>query len=172
MKCARTIGLCWSALAGCLFVLAAPSLLTAQTKQSVVGTWKLVSVSSTNDKGVVNNAIYGTHPAGLITYTAEGRVSVIITDDGRKPLSVNDRLAATMEERAAAFSTLVAYAGTYSFTGDKVIHHVEIDAMQNRVGSEQVRFVTLQGERLTLKTPPTMRGGESLTFELVWERIK
>jgi len=172
MKCARTIGLCWSALTAFIFVFAEPSLLTAQTKQSVVGTWRLISVSSSNDKGVVNNAIYGPHPAGLITYTAEGRVSVIITDDGRKPLSVNDRLAATAEERAAAFATLVAYAGTYSFTGDKVIHHVEIDAMQNRVGSEQVRSVTLQADRLILKTPPVMRGGESLTLELVWERIK
>jgi hypothetical protein len=99
-------------------------------------------------------------------------MSVIITDDGRKPLTVNARLAATAEERAAAFATLVAYAGTYSFTGDKIIHHVEIDALQNRVGSEQVRFVTLKGDRLTLKTPPIMRGGESVTLELAWERIK
>src|SRR5262245_15445822 len=83
-----------------LFVLAIPALLTAQVKDSLVGTWKLVSVSSSTDKGQVNNAVYGPDPSGLLTYTANGRMSVIITDDGRKPLSVNDRLAASREERA------------------------------------------------------------------------
>jgi CubicO group peptidase (beta-lactamase class C family) len=81
-------------------------------------------------------------------------------------------LAPPAEERAQAFSTLVAYAGTYTFTGDKVIHHVEIDALQNRVGSDQVRFVTLQGNRLILKTPPISRGGGQQILELVWERLK
>lgn len=99
-------------------------------------------------------------------------MSVIITDDGRKPLSVNDRLAAPLEERAGAFSTLIAYAGTYTLSGDKVIHHVEIDALQNRVGSDQVRFAKFEGDRLVLKTPPIMRGGVPQTLELVWERLK
>jgi hypothetical protein len=143
-----------------------------EVKDALVGTWRLVSVSSSTAKGEVNKAIYGLHPSGLITYTADGRMSVIITDDGRKPLSVNDRLAASPEERALAFSTLVAYAGTYTFTGDKITHHVEIDALENRVGSDQVRFVTLQGDRLILKSAPILRGGEQVTLELVWERLK
>jgi CubicO group peptidase (beta-lactamase class C family) len=155
-----------------LFVLAVPSWLTAQAKDALVGTWRLVSVSSSNDKGQVNPAVYGLHPTGLITYTANGRMSVIITDDGRKPLTVPDRLAAPAEERAQAFSTLVAYAGTYTFTGDKVVHHVEIDALQNRVGSDQIRFATLKGDRITLTTPPILRGGEQQVLELVWERLR
>jgi CubicO group peptidase (beta-lactamase class C family) len=155
-----------------LSFLAVPSLLSAQAKDALLGTWRLVSVSSSTHNGKVDNEVYGLHPKGLITYTADGRMSAIITNDGRKPLSVNDRLAAPSEERAQAFSTLVAYAGTYTFTGDKVIHHVEIDALPNRVGSDQVRFVTLQGDRLTLKTPPISRGGEQQVLELVWERLK
>ena len=160
------------AVAISVLTLATTSLLTAQSKQALIGTWRLVSVSSTNDKGNVNNAIYGLHPAGLITYTADGRMSAIITYDGRKALSVNDRLAAPVEERAAAFSTMVAYAGTYTFTGEKVTHHIEINAMQSDVGSDYVRSVTFQGDHLILKTPPVMRGGELLTLELVWERLK
>src|SRR5215469_13268204 len=171
MRSSKSICACSFAVVS-LLVLAIPSLLTAQSKDALVGTWRLVSVSSSNDKGQVNPAVYGLHPTGLITYTASGRMSVIITDDGRKPLSVNDRLAAPSEERAQAFSTLVAYAGTYTFTGDKVVHHVEIDALPNRVGSDQVRFVTLQGDRLTLKTPPILRGGEQQVLELVWERLQ
>jgi hypothetical protein len=155
-----------------LFVLTVSSLLTAQAKDALVGTWRLVSVASSNDKGQSNPAVYGQHPTGLITYTANGRMSVIITDDGRKPLSLNDRLAAPPQERAQAFSTLVAYAGTYTFTGEKVVHHVEIDALQNRVGSDQVRFVALEGDRLTLKTPPISRGGEQQVLELVRQRMR
>jgi CubicO group peptidase (beta-lactamase class C family) len=171
MRSSKSIRACSFAVVS-LLVLAIPSLLTAQSKDALVGTWRLVSVSSSDDKGRVNPAVYGLHPTGLITYTASGRMSVIITDDGRKPLSLNDRLAAPQEERAQAFSTLVAYAGTYTFTGDRVVHHVEIDALQNRVGSDQVRFVTLQGDRLTLKTPAILRGGEQQVLELVWERLK
>ena len=171
MRSSKSICACSFAVVS-LLVLAIPSLLTAQSKDALVGTWRLVSVSSSNDKGQVNPAVYGLHPTGLITYTASGRMSVIITDDGRKPLSLNDRLAAPQEERAQAFSTLVAYAGTYTFTGDRVVHHVEIDALQNRAGSDQVRFATLQGDRLTLKTPAILRGGEQQVLELVWERLK
>jgi hypothetical protein len=64
----------------------------AQCNFSVVGTWKLVSVSSTTDKDETNKAALGQHPSGLLTYTADGRMMAIISDDGRKPLSIPDRL--------------------------------------------------------------------------------
>jgi hypothetical protein len=100
-------------------------------------------------------------------------MAVVITDGGRKPLSVPDRLAAPAEERAQAFSTLVAFAGRYTFSGDKVIHHVQVDAMQNRVNADQVRFVTFleKEKRIILRTPPVLRGGVQQTLELVWERV-
>ena len=68
----------------------------AQCNFSVVGTWKLVSVSSTSDKGEMNKAALGQHPSGLLTYTADGRMMAIISDDGRKPLSIPDRVAAPL----------------------------------------------------------------------------
>src|SRR5215469_3883153 len=82
-----------------LSFLAVPSFLSAQAKDALLGTWRLVSVSSSTDNGKVDNEVYGLHPKGLITYTADGRMSVIITNEGRKPLSVNDRLAPPAEER-------------------------------------------------------------------------
>jgi len=154
------------------FAVAAPTIVMAQSKNKLVGTWKLVSVVSKTDKGDVNNAVYGANPKGFITYTAEGRMIVVITEDGRKPLSVNDRVAAPMEERAQAFSTSTAYAGTYTFTGDKVVHHVEVASVPNWVNTDQVRMVKIQGDRVTLATPPLSRGGVMQTFELTWERLK
>jgi hypothetical protein len=86
-------------LASVLAVVFTPTS-NAQCKDSVVGTWKLISVMSTTDKGGVDKAVLGQNPSGLLTYTADGRMMAIISDDGRKPLSIADRVAAPADERA------------------------------------------------------------------------
>lgn len=144
----------------------------AQTKNKLVGTWKLVSVVSKTDQGEVNKTVYGEHPKGFITYGADGRMMVVITEDGRKPLSINDRVAAPIEERAQAFSTMTAYAGRYTFSGDKLVHHVEVASIPNWVGTDQSRTAKIQGDRLIISTPPLSRGLTMQTFELTWERLK
>jgi lipocalin-like protein len=148
-----------------------PSTANSQRKDSVVGTWKLVSVTATTDKGVVNKATLGQNPSGLLTYTADGRMMAIISDDGRKPLSVADRISAPAEERAQAYSTFMAYAGRYTYTCDKVVHHVEVASLQNWVNTEQIRFVTLRGNHLVVRNTPQLRGAVMVTLESVWERL-
>jgi hypothetical protein len=123
----------------------------AQVNQSLVGTWKLVSGKTTTVSDNESTALYGQRPAGLITYTLEGRMSAIITADGRKPLSVADRVAAPLEERAEAFATLIAYAGRYSVSGDKVTHHIEVSSFQNWVGTDQSRFIRFEGNRVRFR---------------------
>jgi len=72
---------------------------------------------------------------------------------------------------AEAFASMIAYAGCYSLmAGDKVIHHVEASWRQDQVGSDLIRFAKVQGERLTLRTPPMVVGGVRVVSELVWER--
>jgi len=144
----------------------------AQCNFSVVGTWKLVSVASTTDKDETNKAALGQHPSGLLTYTADGRMMAIISDDGRKPLSIPDRVAAPAEERAQAYSTFMAYAGRYTFTCDKVVHHVEVASLQNWVNTDQTRFVTVVDNRLHVRNAPQLRNGLMVTLESVWERAK
>jgi Lipocalin-like domain len=144
----------------------------AQCKLDVVGTWKLISVSSKTDKGEVNPNVLGQHPSGLLTYTADGHMMAIISDDGRKPLTIADRVAAPAEERAQAYSTFMAYAGRYTFTCDRVVHHIEIASLQNWANTDQVRMVTLQGKRLLVQNTPQLRGGVMVTLESVWERLK
>ena len=58
--------------------------------------------------------------------------------EGRKSLSVG---GGTVEEQAEAFKTFLAYAGRYTFSGDKVTHHVEISSIQNYVDRNLVRSV-------------------------------
>jgi hypothetical protein len=139
----------------------------------IVGTWRMTAVWSwtENDKTHINRQAYGPHPDGLITYTADGRMSVLEVYDNRKPLSA-DREAAPVEERAEAFSSMVAYAGSYTFTGDKVIHHQEVAAAPGPT-RDQTRYVTIQDQNhISLRTPPVMRNGVAEIHEMFWVRVK
>jgi hypothetical protein len=55
-------------------------------------------------------------------------------------------------ERVQLHKPMVAYAGTYTIAGDKVVHHIDIAWNNARLGSDQVRFFKLDGDRLTLTT--------------------
>jgi hypothetical protein len=57
-------------LATALMALAfLPSSATAQSKDTLVGTWKLVDATDTTEKGEVIEHSYGQNPTGFLTYT-------------------------------------------------------------------------------------------------------
>ena len=134
----------------------------------LVGTWKLVSASSSTSKGEGSETPYGPKPVGFLTYTADGRITALISYSGRKALSGS---AGTLEEQAEAFRTFLAYAGRYTLTDDKVTHTIEISSIQNYVGRDLVRSVQFQGDRIILITPPTLVNGKVQTVELIWQRL-
>lgn len=139
---------------------------------ALVGTWKLVLVSASPEKGETDRAPYGLRPTGFVTYTQDGRVAVIISESGRKRLSIADRHAASLEERADAFATCFSYAGRYTVTGDSVTHSIEAASVGNWVGTELIRLFRIEGNRMTLRTPLLPHRGQSMVFELAWERMK
>jgi hypothetical protein len=134
----------------------------------LVGTWKLVSASSTTRDGKRSETPYGTDPTGFLTYGANGRVTALISFGGRKPLSDG---GGKLEEQAEAFKTFLAYAGRYKLTGDKVIHSVEISSIQNYVDKELVRTIQFHDDRIVLATPPTRVNGKIMIIELIWQRL-
>ncbi|MGB2632695.1 MAG: lipocalin-like domain-containing protein [Candidatus Acidiferrum sp.] len=140
-------------------------------RSALVGTWKLMSASSTTAKGERNEIPYGTNPSGFLTYTEDGRVSALISYGGRKPISFGSGNATMLEEQAEAFKTFLAYAGWYKVSGETVSHHVEISSIQSYVGKELVRSVKFDGDRITLVTPPTPVNGKIQTVELIWQRL-
>ena len=152
-------------------VVALQSDLISQSRDSVVGTWKLLSASASTADGRLVDAPFGVSPTGFMTYTPEGRMTAMISYGGRKPLS-GDRISSPASERAEAFATFFAYAGRYSVNGDKIVHHVEISSVQNWVSTDMVRHVTFDGNRITLRTPALSVGGTTQTTDLVWERVK
>jgi Lipocalin-like domain len=140
---------------------------SAPTRDELVGSWKLVSAFST-EGAEHSEQPYGPHPAGFLTYSIDGRVSTLISSDGRNPLSIG---GGTLEEKAEAFDTFFAYAGQYKLEGDKVTHHVEISSIQNYVGKDLVRRLIFEGDRIVLVTPPTPVNGKIKIFELIWQRV-
>ena len=142
----------------------APSSAVPLTKESLVGTWKLVSFKVPNDKGELEDR-FGPNPIGVLTYTADGRVSIVMADSRRKPFASWPPPA---EDVRATFLTFASYAGTYTFSGDKVTHHIEVCLIQALVNTDQVRSVKLEGDHLTLQGSGLLSG----VSELVWERLK
>jgi len=96
-------------------LLAIASLLVfpawAQTHDRLVGTWKLVSVSSSTASGERNDSPFGPSPAGFLTYTQD-RMTAMISYGGRKRLSSSDSRSALAEEQAEAFKNICCLCRT------------------------------------------------------------
>ena len=140
---------------------------SGHTSDELVGTWRLVSASTTTPTGERSETPYGPNPTGLLTYTADGRMAAMISHSGRKSTSS----LARPEEQAEAFKTFLGYAGRYRLEGDEVIHSVEISSIQNYVGQDLLRTVKFEGDQIVLVTPPTPVKGKIQTFELIWRRL-
>ncbi|MGB3652371.1 MAG: lipocalin-like domain-containing protein [Rivularia sp. (in: cyanobacteria)] len=144
----------------------------------LLGTWKLISITAIFPDGNVDKEAFGANPIGYITYTIEGKMMVIFSKGDRTLLSGNSASPLTaaihevpIEERSQAFSTFNSYAGSYTLDGNKVIHHVEIASIPNRVGKNLTRIFKLDGNRVTLTTPPS-KSDDAQKFELMWERVE
>jgi hypothetical protein len=140
-----------------------------QARDALVGAWRLVSWENQTADGQVTYPM-GTDPNGYVIY-ADGRFSITISQRGRAGFAAGDLLSGTTEEKARAMEGFVAYAGRYSFYGDRVIHHVELSLFPNWVGTDQERWVELAGDRLTLSASPLLLAGAQQVPRLVWERV-
>jgi hypothetical protein len=88
------------------------------TQNSLVGTWKLLSLEFRFEDGQVIYP-FGKTPIGYLIYTEQGYISVNIMNANRSPFSSEDITKLSKEEKAAAFETCVAYGGQYEIKGEK-----------------------------------------------------
>lgn len=132
-----------------------------------VGTWKLVSACAVDETDAYLRDVYGPSPSGILVYGADGRVTMLLTDGGRKNLD-GDRQSAPMEQRAAAFFSCSGYSGLYSFNGVEVTHHIDIATYPNWVGTDLVRRAEIVDGNIILRTKPQMHNGEMTVLKLVW----
>lgn len=146
----------------------------ALSPEDVVGTWKLLSTVRQvegSDK-MLNNL--GEHPHGVLVITSDHRFILIEAAGGRKP-------ASTTEEFAALQKSEVAYSGLVTFSPDpdnprglKTVTTVDIAWNEEWTGTSQTRFLSLDGNRLTMRTPlyKNPLTGEMAVSTLVFERSK
>jgi len=118
-----------------------------ELRRKIVGTWKLVGVAYADQATGERKSVYGEHPKGVQIATAEGRWLALMTAEGRGVPQSDD-------ERAQALKTMIAYTGRYRVEDGKVVTKVEAAWNEAWVGSEQVRAVRFDGDRLYLQSPP------------------
>lgn len=136
----------------------------------LVGCWNLVAWRRTDAGGAVTFPL-GERAAGLLIYAQDGTMSVQIVAADRPELQVGDPLnGGDAAARAAAYSTCLAYFGTFSVEGGAVIHRIAGSLFPDWTGQDQVRPFTLDGDTLTLHTPPQHLASGDVTNSLVWTR--
>jgi len=132
----------------------------------LLGTWRLVSFEM-EIQGAADRAYpMGKTPAGYLSFLNNGRMAVVITGEGRKA-------ATSAEERAALYSSLVAYAGHFHVAGDKWITVVDASANPAWVGTEQPRSFKVLGDTMRELTPWFARPDKSMARVInTYERVK
>ncbi len=135
------------------------------------GSWRLVSAEGHSTDGSVTFD-WGQNPLGRVMFDAGGRLSLHLVDPDRPNFKSGDFLRPTPDELSKAFNGYFGYFGSYTTDPDKrtITFHIEGAAYPNYIGSDQLRFYKITGDRLVLRTPPERAGGEDIVYYVTWER--
>ena len=128
----------------CAFVLVLAIASPSLGQQSLVGTYKLVSVAVEID-GTPNEGM-GKAPRGYLVLTPT-RIITFFTAEKRK-------FGTSVDEKAVLFNSLVGYAGVYRAEGDKLFLTTEVSWLESSVGTTSVETFQLSGNRLTKTIGP------------------
>jgi hypothetical protein len=132
----------------------------------LVGSWRLVSLGVTYADTKERIEFYGPHPTGYMVLSPNGRIMFLFTRADRTPPQ-------TDAERATLFSAMTAYTGHVRIEAeDRFVITVDLAWDPGWTG-EQIRYFTLEGNRLMIRAPAQMHpqmGGRLFVGDLVWER--
>jgi hypothetical protein len=137
----------------------------------LVGTWRFVSASQRMADGTVRpDPQTGPKGKGYIIYTETGQMCAMIANPDRPQWK--SEAAPQEDELRSALAGLVAYCGTYEVneTEKYVVHHIELDRVPNRAGTDRKRYVSLSGNRLILRPADLPEGMQA--WEVVWKRAE
>jgi hypothetical protein len=136
----------------------------------LVGAWSLISWQIFGDTDLLLSEPYGSRPAGLLQYTADGWMSASISHAERPalPVGISPRRISA-ELLADAWRSYFHYAGRWRIEADCVIHSVTQSLNPNMVGTEQVRHMHFGPATLTLTGMENV-GQNNRRHELLWHR--
>jgi hypothetical protein len=159
-----------AALLLCLLALSRTGYADDDVAKRLIGSWRLISFKvQIMGETEAPRDMLGPEPFGRIVVTPEHTMAVYIAKQGRRGPPTNDA------EAAALLSSMNAYTGRYRIDGDKLI--TSVDGAWNEIfkASEQVRYFSLDGDKLTIRTPEQRSAtlpGKRVVSTLDWEREK
>jgi hypothetical protein len=127
--------------------------------KDITGTWRLVSGTSTSSDGAPMPPPYGGEKAmGRVTLNADGRMAAVLCD-GRPKMPDGETREYT------------SYCGNYTFDGKRLITRVDACSDPARMGTDQVREVSFEGELMVLRPPVREINGVAQQRVLKWAKI-
>lgn len=142
----------------------------SQLGSLLLGSWRMISWTyETLETGEVKDAL-GENPQGIISYAADGRMTVLVF---RADRATPRALVPTAEEKIGLYDSMFAYAGTYTVENDRVIHHLDMSWNKTWEGTQQVRFIETDGQTLSYKSVPAKNpfDGRDCVHTVRWEKI-
>ena len=142
-----------------------------KARKPLVSTWRLVSHKQEDMETGAVTYPRGANPRGLVTYTDDGRFSILNVPGERE---APKGLSPTDQEALALFKGLTAYAGSYVVTGpDSLIHRTEISWNEAWANTDQPRRFKVDDNTLTLIAGPSNNpwDGRIVRATLTWQRI-
>ena len=137
--------------------------------ERILGNWRMISWQIEDLASGETRDALGPNPRGYITYTRDGRVMVLVLKAERaRPAA----LVPTDAEKLALYDSMFAYAGTYTVDAEKVVHHIDMSWNQSWTGTNQIRFVHLDGDTLTYIGAPARNpiNGRDCVHTVVFKR--
>lgn len=141
-------------------------------RDELVGGWDLLDWRIETSGDDIPGHPFGEDAQGQIMYTADGRMSAVISRAGRKPLSTPSPRQASAEECRQAFTSFFCYAGTWQLEGDTVVHQLSLALNPAMLGTEQRREARLTGDRLELSAREALSGGRARHHRILWQRAR
>ncbi|SIO57718.1 Lipocalin-like domain-containing protein [Singulisphaera sp. GP187] len=136
----------------------------------IVGSWRLRAWRRLVEGGEATYPL-GENATGVLIYAEDGTMAVQMVAADRPSIAMDDALGGDPCQRAAAYSTCLAYFGTYEVQGDSVIHRIQGSLFPNWSGTVQTRPLAFDGNVLVLRTPPTTGADGTVVNEIAWVRV-
>ena len=136
----------------------------------MIGTWKLVGLERIDLISGVKDNLFGPGTTGYLSYSPEGRMIVIHLLGSRKKPAGS---IPTPDEAHSLINSMVSYAGTYAVDKNEVTHDIDASWNETWTGLQQRRTFVLDGNRVTLTTPPQADplDGKMSVRRLTWEKL-
>ena len=138
-------------------------------KNPLLGTWRMLEWYNLDASGQKHYPL-GEDATGYISYSSDGFVFVHLMAANRQLYDQNDPFGGSLAEDSAALKSQITYAGPYSYKGDEVFHHVTHSSCPNWVGTDQIRKIAFDDDRLELSAGWAVFQGKSVSAHVIWER--